>query len=176
MRSPTSARHIWTFRIVFLVLSIMTILFSLLPISLASRGFPGPDLLLALTLAWLLRQPALVPVASIVLVFLAADFLFQKPPGLWTLLAVLVSESLRRRRLQMMEMPFLVEWAAVSAAIMGMIVSERIILLMLFVDLPPLGLSLAHGIVTIAIYPMIVGLSKYVFRLRKLGPAELEPL
>jgi rod shape-determining protein MreD len=117
-----------------------------------------------------------VPLASIVLVFLAADFLFQRPPGLWTALAVVASESLRRRRLQMTEFPFLVEWGAIAVAVTGMVLAERVILWMLFADLPSLGLSLTHGIVTVAIYPLVVAVSKFVFRLRKLGPAELEPL
>jgi rod shape-determining protein MreD len=176
MTPATSARHVWTYRLLFLALCAALITARLLPLGLGDRGLPGPDLLLALTFAWLLRQPAVVPLASIVLVFLAADFLFQRPPGLWTALAVVASESLRRRRLQMTEFPFLVEWGAIAVAVTGMVLAERVILWMLFADLPSLGLSLTHGIVTVAIYPLVVAVSKFVFRLRKLGPAELEPL
>jgi hypothetical protein len=35
----------------------------------------------------------------------------------------------------------------------GMVLAERVILWLLMVDLPSLGLSLTHGIVTVAIYP-----------------------
>jgi rod shape-determining protein MreD len=176
MSPATSARHVWTYRAVFLALCMALITLRLLPLGLADTGLPGPDLLLALTFAWLLRQPAVVPLASIVAVFLLADFLFQRPPGLWTALAVLASESLRRRRLQMTEFPFLVEWGAIAGAVAGMILAERVLMWILFIDPPPLGLVLAHGIVTVAIYPLVVAVSKFVFRLRKLGPAELEPL
>jgi rod shape-determining protein MreD len=117
-----------------------------------------------------------VPLMTIVGVFLLADFLFQRPPGLWTALAVLASESLRRRRLEMTEFPFLVEWGAIAGAVAFMVLAERVILWLLFVDPPSLGLSLAHGIVTVAIYPVVVAVSKYVFGLRKLGPADLEPV
>jgi rod shape-determining protein MreD len=174
--SATSARHVWTYRVVFLGVCAALITLRLLPLGLGETGLPGPDLILALTFAWLLRQPAVVPLASIVAVFLVADFLFQRPPGLWTALAVLASESLRRRRLQMTEFPFLVEWGAIAGAVAGMVLAERVVLWVLFVDPPSLGLTLTHGIVTVAIYPLVVAVSKFVFGLRKLGPAELEPL
>jgi rod shape-determining protein MreD len=176
MSSATSTSHIWTYRAIFLLVCGAIILGRLLPLGLGESGLPGPDLLLAVTFAWLLRQPAVVPIASIIAVFLLADFLFQRPPGLWTALAVVASESLRRRRLQMTEFPFLVEWGAIAGAVAGMVLAERAILWVLFADLPSLGLSLTQGIVTVAIYPIVVTVSKFLFGLRKLGPADLEPL
>ena len=176
MTALTSARHVWGYRALFLGLCAAVIAFKLLPLGLHDQGLPGPDLLLALTLAWLLRQPAVVPIGSILIVFLLADFLFQRPPGLWTLLVLLVSESLRQRRLTMTEFPFLVEWSAFAGAVFAMIVMERIILWVLMVDQSSLGLTLAHGIVTAAIYPIVVAVSKFLFGLRKIGPAEAEAL
>lgn len=176
MTSLTSARHVWTYRLVFLALCLMVMAFKMLPLGLDDYGLPGPDLLLALTLAWLLRQPAVVPIGSILLVFLLADFLFHRPPGLWTLLVIVVSESLRRRRLAMTEFPFLVEWSAFAGAVFTMIILNRLVLWVLMVELPSLGLALAHGIVTVAIYPLVVAVSKFLFGLRKIGPAEAEAL
>jgi rod shape-determining protein MreD len=174
--SLTSPRHIWGYRALFVALCLAIIMFKLLPLGLHDQDLPGPDLLLALTLAWVLRQPAVVPVAAIVAMFLLADLLFQRPPGLWTLLVVVISESLRRRRLTMTEFPFMLEWSAFAGAVMAMIVLERLVLWVLMVDLAPLGLVLAHGLVTAAIYPIVVGISKFVFGLRKIGPAEAEAL
>jgi rod shape-determining protein MreD len=176
MSPLTSPRHVWTYRVLFLVLCLVVISFKMLPLGLDEDGLPGPDLLLALTLAWLLRQPAVVPIGSILIVFLLADFLFQRPPGLWTLLVIVVSESLRRRRLTMTEFPFLVEWSAFAGAVFTMIILNRLVLWVLMVDLPSLGLTLAHGIVTAAIYPFVVAVSKFLFGLRKIGPAEAEAL
>ena len=169
-----STQHIWSYQALFLALCASVICIKMMPLSLDNTGVPGPDLLLALTLAWLLRQPAAVPLGAILVVFLLADFLFQRPPGLWTLLVIITSEALRRRRLTMTEFPFLLEWSAFSGAIFVMIVVERMLLWVLFVDPPPLGLSLAHAIVTAAIYPLVVGISKFLFGLRKIGPAEVE--
>lgn len=176
MRGPGSRRHIWAYRALFLALCGLIIMFKLLPLGLNDQGLPGPDLLLALTLAWVLRQPAVVPIGSILVVFLLADMLFQRPPGLWTLLVIVLSESLRQRRLTMTEFPFLLEWSAFAGAVFTLVLLDRIVLWMLMVDLPPLGLVLAHGIVTAAIYPLVVAVSKFLFGLRKIGPAEAEAL
>jgi rod shape-determining protein MreD len=176
MNAITSPRHIWGYRVLFLALCAVVITFKLLPLGLHDQGLPGPDLLLALTLAWLLRQPAVVPIGSILIVFLLADLLFQRPPGLWTLLVVVVSESLRQRRLTMTEFPFLLEWSAFAGAVFTMILLDRMLLWVLMVDLPPLGLVLAHAIVTAAIYPLVVVVSKFLFGLRKIGPADAEAL
>lgn len=169
-----TTQHIWSYRALFLALCASVICIKMMPLSLDSSGVPGPDLLLALTLAWLLRQPTVVPLGLILLVFLLADFLFQRPPGLWTLLVIITSEALRRRRLTMTEFPFFLEWSAFTGAVFAMIVVERLLLLLLFVEPAPLGLSLAHAIVTAAIYPIVVGISKFLFGLRKIGPADVE--
>jgi rod shape-determining protein MreD len=176
MNELTSSRHVWTYRALFLVLCLAVISFKMLPLGLDDYGVPGPDLLLALTLAWLLRQPAVVPIGSILLVFLLADFLFLQPPGLWTLLVIIVSEGLRRRRMTMTEFPFLLEWSAFAGAVFTMIILNRLVLWVLMVELPSLALTLAHGIVTAAIYPIVVAISKFLFGLRKIGPAEAEAL
>lgn len=174
--SVLSARHVWSFRALFFALCLVVITMKLLPLNLAAGGIPGPDVLVLLAFSWIVRQPALVPIGLLLVVFLLADFLFMRPPGLWTALVLIAGESLRRRRLTMTELPFLVEWGTVAVAIMGMVLLNRMILWMLLVDLDSLGLTLAHGIVTIAAYPIVVGISKFVLGLRKLGPTELEAL
>lgn len=176
MSTLTPTQRVWSYRALFLALCAAVITIKMLPLSLDGAGLPGPDLLLALTLAWLLRHPAVVPIGSILVVFLLADFLFQRPPGLWTVLVIVTSESLRRRRLTMAEFPFLLEWSAFSGAVFTLILLERLVLWILMVDLPPLGLSLAHAIVTAAIYPIVVAVSKFLFGLRKIGPAQAEAL
>lgn len=174
MSAAHTAQHLWGYRVLFLALCGGVITINMLPLSSDIVGVPGPDLLLALTLAWLLRQPAIVPVGSILLVFLLADFLFLRPPGLWTLLVLVTSESLRRWRLTMTEFTFFLEWSAFAGAVLGLILLERLVLWLLMVDPAPLGLSLAHAIVTAAIYPVVVAISKFLFGVRKIGSAEAE--
>jgi len=167
-----SSQHLWTYRAIFLCFCLTIISFKLLPLTLDQLRFPSPDILLAVTLSWLLRQPSVVPMVSIVAVFLLSDFLFQRPPGLWTLLVLLVSEGLRHERAKMTEFPFLVEWGLFAVAVFALLLMNRIALFVLMIDTDKLGIVLAHGIVTVGIYPAVVALSKYGLGLRKLRPVD----
>jgi rod shape-determining protein MreD len=140
--SSATGRHIWTYRAIFL--SSVLILGRLLPLGLGESGLPGPDLLLAVTFAWLLRQPAVVPLASIVLVFLMADFLLAAPAGALDGACCARIRGLRRRRLQMTEFPFLVEWGAIAGAVATMILAERVFLWILFLPIFRRWASASH--------------------------------
>ncbi|MBF9035038.1 rod shape-determining protein MreD [Rhodobacterales bacterium HKCCE2091] len=166
--------HIWTYRALYLGLALVIITARLLPLNLGDSGLPAPDVLLALTLAWLLRQPAVVPIGSIVVVFLLADFLFQKPPGLFTCLVLLVTESVKSRRAQMTEVNFLVEWASVAGTVFTLLILERVALWVLFLSQDPLGLTLVHGLLTVAVYPLVVLVSHFLLGMRKLRPMDAE--
>ncbi|MBC6438226.1 MAG: rod shape-determining protein MreD [Rhodobacteraceae bacterium] len=166
-------RHIWTYRAIYLLLGFFVMACKLLPLGLDGRGLPAPDILLAVTLAWLLRQPAVVPIGAIMIVFLLADFLFQRPPGLWTLLVLLASEILRRQP-QVVAFPFLMECTAFAGAVFTLLILNHIALWLLMVERPSFGPVLVHGIVTVAIYPVVVAVSKFLFGLRKLGPINVE--
>ena len=49
----------------------------------SNRFLIGPDLLIAFAFAWSLRRPEYVPSLLLALLFLLADLLLQRPPGLW---------------------------------------------------------------------------------------------
>ena len=169
------ARQIWGWRAVYLAFGLAVIFFRILPLETGTPGLPGPDYILCVTLAWVLRQPAAVPLALILFLFLLGDFLLQRPPGLWTALAVLASEALRNRRVGIAETPFLFEWAVIATTVVAMILGERIILWLLVADQPSLGLSLMEGLATVMIYPIVVLISKFGLRMDKLPVVELEP-
>jgi len=169
------ARQIWGWRTVYLAFGLAVIFFRILPLETGTPGLPGPDYILCVTLAWVLRQPAAVPLALILFLFLLGDFLLQRPPGLWTALAVLASEALRNRRVGIAETPFLFEWAVIATTVVAMILGERIILWLLVADQPSLGLSLMEGLATVMIYPIVVLISKFGLRMDKLPVVELEP-
>jgi len=168
------SRRIWGYRAAFILIALAIITYRLLPIGPAGGALVTPDLLLALTIAWLLRQPSFVPIGSVVIVFLLADFLLQRPPGLWTALVLMMTEFLRFRRTALTEINFLIEWSWVAGAVFVITVVERFALWVLLAPQTSLGLSLVHALVTVAVYPIIVLISHYVFGLRKLGPADAE--
>ena len=175
MASTPSPRRLWTWRSLYIGLGLGVIFFRILPLETGTPGLPGPDIILGVTLAWVVRQPTAVPLWAIVFLFLLSDFLLQRPLGLWTLLALLGSEALRNRRAGLAEAPFLVEMAMVSGIVLMMIVAERVILWVLMTDQPSLGLVLMEGLATIVIYPLVVLVSKFLLRMDKLPLVDLEP-
>ena len=171
---PTTQWHIWSFRIGYVVMALGYISYQLLPLGPADGLLVAPDLLLALTIAWLLRQPTVVPIGLIVLVFLMADFLLQRPPGLLTAIVLLVTEFLKFRRIPMTEFNFLIEWSWVAGAVLAITVFERVALWVLLAPQTSLGLALVHALTTVAVYPIIVLISRYILGLHRSGPADAE--
>jgi len=167
--------RVWGYRTVYLLFGLAVVFYRLLPLETGSPGLPGPDFILCVTLAWVLRQPQAVPVGAILFLMLLSDFLLQRPPGLWTALAIAAAEYLRNRRAGIAETPFLFEWGVVAGAILAMVLGQRLILWVLLADQPSLGLSLMEGLATIVIYPIVVLVSKFALGLDKLPVVESEP-
>lgn len=174
MARKATPRRIWAYRGMYLGLGLGVIFFRILPLDTGTPGLPGPDIILAVTLAWMLRQPAAVPITAILFLFLLGDFLLQRPVGLWTLLTLLTVMALQSRRSTLAEAPFLVEMAIVSGVILAMIVAERVTLWVLLTDQPSLGLVLMEGLATIVIYPIVVFVSKFLLGMTKLPLVDLE--
>lgn len=99
----------------------------------------APDLLLLLTLAWVMRRPKYAPAFVIAALFLLADFLFQKPPGLWAGLVLILCEIMRSRARSLRNLPFWVDWSTASLGIIAITAIERFTMAMVLVPLAPMG-------------------------------------
>lgn len=168
-------RGILGWRSIYIAFGLAVIFYRILPLETGTPGLPGPDFILAVTMAWVLRQPAAVPLGAILFLFLMSDFLLQRPPGLWTALAVLATEALRNRRAGIAETPFLFEWGVVAGFVLAMVLGQRVVLWVLMADQPSLGLSLMEGLATIVIYPVVVLISKFLLGMGKLPAVDMEP-
>lgn len=73
---------------VYVVVAFAILFVRLLPLSPGRVAMPGPDVLLCLTIAWVLRRPEQVPVLVIAAVFLIEGLLMLRPPGLWAAVVV----------------------------------------------------------------------------------------
>ncbi len=160
--------RIWSLRTIFVALVFLVVLRALLPIRLDPPAIPGPDLLVCLIFAWVWRRPDVMTVWLIVVCMLLADFMFQRPPGLWAALVLMGSESLRRQALREGEKTFAFEFGVVAFISTSMMLIQRIILFVLLVPQPPLGAMLLHLLTTLAIYPMVVVFSVYIVGVRPL--------
>ncbi|MBY6048262.1 rod shape-determining protein MreD [Vannielia litorea] len=175
MVDPVTTR-IWGYRAAFAALCALFAFFRLLPLDTTAGGLPGPDLMLALTFAWVLRRPAFVPPALIVAVFLLADLIFHRPPGLWTLLVLLGCEFLRARQALSRELPFPLEWGMAAVVMVGLMVANMALLALFMVPRPPLGVAVLQIGITIVTYPLVVAASHMLFGLRKAAPGEVDAL
>ncbi|MAQ36977.1 MULTISPECIES: rod shape-determining protein MreD [Thioclava] len=173
MIDPITRRRL-SYRTLFVVIGLVLIFVRLMPVDHSPGGLPGPDLTLALTLAWVLRRPEYAPALLIVLVFLLEDIMFWRPIGLWALIVLGATEFLRRREQSLRDLPFALEWALVAGLLIAMVAVKRIVLLVTMVDQPSLGLELFQMLVTLAAYPVVVLVSRVAFGLRRAAPGEVD--
>lgn len=175
MVDPITSR-LWLYRLLYLAIAILVIFFRILPLDLSAGRWPGPDLMAAVTFAWVLRRPEYVPVPLVFAVFFLTDMLFLRPPGLWTALVIMGLEFLRSREHLSRDLPFPLEWIMVSGILIAMTLANRLILLIFVVDQPNFGLTTIQWLATILFYPLVVLASRVIFGIRKKAPGEVDQL
>ncbi|WP_425049477.1 rod shape-determining protein MreD [Psychromarinibacter sp. S121] len=164
----------WLYGALYAGLALFLMLMHILPTDLGPDGYPGPDLLLCITLAWVLRRPQYVPTLLIAAVFLMTDFLYMRPPGLWTALIVVAVETLRSREATLREQPLMVEIVTVAVILAIIHIGYWLLLLLFAVPQARFGLLLLEMIATMVTYPMIVVLARVVFKVQKINPADFD--
>lgn len=146
----------------------------LLPLDTTPQTWPRPDYMVAITLAFAARRPAMLPVWLVAALFLLADFLFQQPPGLWALVMVLTSEALRARAESLRAASLWAEWASVAAFTALAFFAARLLHGLLFTPPPPLLPYLGMGLLTILIYPIVAEFLSLTLGLRRRAPGALD--
>lgn len=175
MIDPRATRR-WLYRGLYLAACSLLIFMHILPVDLQAGRVPGPDLMICLTFAWVLRRPRFVPTLLIAFIFLVTDMLYMRPPGLWTALVVIGVEVLRSREQPTRETPFMVEWGMVAAVLTVITLAYRLILWLTMVPQVSLGLTLLELIFTLLAYPVVVFVSRALLGVRKIAPGELDAL
>lgn len=166
--------RIWFNRAVFVALAFVIIVVQLVPLDMRPVIWASPDILLAATLAWVARRPDYLPVAVIAAVFLLTDLLFQRPPGLWAALVVLLTEAVRKRARGIRNMPLLLEWGTIAFGIVAITLINRLVLAVVMTAQPPLGLTLIQMIATILSYPLVVLVAYAIFGVSRPAPGEVD--
>lgn len=166
----------WRFRAIFLALAFAIIFVRLLPLDAGPGGLPGPDLIVLLAFAWVLRRPDYVPILLVAAVMLLTDVLFLRPLGLWAACVIVGLEFLRAREETSRDLPFLIEWFLVGGVIVMITLGNKLILAVFAVPQPALGLQLIQMIMTILSYPLIVLFSAKALGLKKMSPGAVDQL
>lgn len=166
----------WLYALLLLALCSLVIFARLLPLEPGPSRFPGPDVILALCTAWVMRRPDYAPVLLVAFIMLLTDFLFQRPPGLHTALVILALEFVRRQETHMRDLPFAMEWAIVAGVLSAILVIERMVLTLFFVDQVSFGLTVLRLLMTVAAYPIVVLVSGGLLGLRRITATEAEAM
>ncbi|MDQ2066072.1 rod shape-determining protein MreD [Xinfangfangia sp. CPCC 101601] len=164
----------WGYRILFLWLAILFLFLKLLPLGSAAGGFPGPDLLLCMSLAWVMRRPDYLPVALVALVVFVEDLILMRPPGLWTAFVVMGTEFIRARIALTRELNFLVEWLLVAGLMVAMLLGYRLVYMLTFLPQEPFAFAVIQVFWSVMAYPVVVVASRLVLDLRKPGTGETD--
>jgi rod shape-determining protein MreD len=171
MAEPIPA-GVWAHRALYVLLAAVLLFLRMLPLGSLAGRWPGPDLLLCLTLVWVLRRPDYVPALLIALVVLLEDLLLMRPPGLWAAMAVLAAEFLRARAALTRELTFAVEWLLVAGVILAATLGFRLVMALVMLPQVSLGQTLVQALATILCYPAVVVASRAAFGVRKPATGE----
>ena len=206
MADNALSRRRWIGRVTFALLGLFIIFTHLIPLEMVPPSFGGsslipieqrsatqaaeieveeffdpvrwitPQFLILLAVTWVTRRPSFAPVWVIAVVFLRADFLFQRPPGLWAALVIILTEILRGRSRSMRTLPFWLEWATVAAGIVAISVIYWVTLSIVLVPQGTLGLALIQLTLTLLSYPLVVFVSYALFGVSRPAPGETDEL
>jgi rod shape-determining protein MreD len=157
-------------RTLFALLALAAIHLPMVPVSHSADRVVLPDLLYALTLAWVVRRPATAPLGLVLAVGLAGDILLARPPGLGALGLVLASEAVRARR-GWLANAFPAEWVVASFAFGVVTAATAALLALTLAPLPDPRHLAAHWVVTVLAYPVVAGALAAAGRLRQREPA-----
>lgn len=164
----------WGYRLLFLVLALLFLFLRLLPLGTEAGDLPGPDLLLALMIAWMMRRPDYLPVWLIAAVVLAEDLILLRPPGLWTALVILATEFLRSRIALTRELSFPIEWLVAAGLMMAMLVCYRLAFTVSLLPQAPFGFAVIQVVWTVLAYPVLAYLSRWLMDFSKPAAGELD--
>lgn len=163
----------WTMRIAFSALVMVILFFHMLPLQTATGGWIWPDFILAFAIAWSVRRPDFVPLGLLALLFLLADLLLQRPPGLWAALALVACSQMQNQARSLRDASLATEFMSAAAWIVGVGLGYRIVLAILLVDMPSLVPALLQIVVTVIAYPLVVAATHGTMGVRKATPHDL---
>jgi rod shape-determining protein MreD len=166
------SRSFLTGTMVFLLSAAVLLFLRLLPLKSGIMGWPGPDMILALTLAWVLRRPDQLSAPVIVLAILVEDVLLMRPLGLWTVFVLMGTEAARVREHRWRDQPFMVEWLRVTILIGLMMLGYRLVQILFMLSVPALGQVILQYLATVLVYPFVIFAARWLIGLRRAGHGE----
>lgn len=170
--TKTSGLRLFLIQSGFVLFALWLVLVDLLPLQTLPSSWAGPDLLLCFALAWSVRRPDYVPLTMLAVVFLLADFLLQRPPGLAAALMLLAAADMQARSRVLRDAGFAAEWARAALLILGVAVLGQVAQVVLLANPPSLALLVSQTLLTALFYPVCVAVSAGLMGVRMVTPGE----
>ena len=167
---------LWLWRGAFVVAVAVMLFLRIMPLSVEAGSLPGPDLLMVLCCAWVLRRPDHLPALLIAGAVLVEDMLLMRPPGLWTAIMLIGTEFLRSRAAFSRELTLISEWFMVVIVMLAMMLGNRMLMFLTLLPQPSLGMTLVQFLFSALSYPLIVLALKFGLRVHKPSTAESDRL
>ena len=168
----TSRLRLFLIQSGFVLMSLWLLLADLLPLQTLPRNWAGPDLLLCFALVWSVRRPEYVPLVTLALVFLLADFLLQRPPGLAAALMLLAAADMQARSRVLRDAGFAAEWARATLLIVGAALAGQVTQVVFLTNPPGFMLLVSQTLLTALAYPLCVAISAGLLGVRMPSPGE----
>lgn len=165
----------WLWRGIYVSAVLAMLFLRLLPLPSEAGSLPGPDLLMCLSCAWVLRRPDHLPALLIAGAVFLEDMVLMRPPGLWAAILLIGTEFLRSRAAFSRELTLLSEWFMVAIVMLGMMLAYRMINGLTMLPQPGIGFTLVQFVFSALAYPCLVGLLRLTFGLRKPAAGEVDP-
>ncbi len=167
-----SGSILWLQWALYVLVSLLAILFPLLPLGMDGAQPVLPDLFYVITAVWVVRRPESAPFLLVAALALVADFLLTRPPGLWALMTLLGVEFLRGQREVMRDRVYLNEWFTGAAVFAVMLMLNGLILTVALVPTPDTGESWPLWFATTLSLPVAVVVLHYGLYIRWPKPTE----
>ncbi len=161
------APKIWLYRALYLLLGLLAIAYPILPLQFTPARWPAPELLFALTMAWVVRQPESAPFLLIAGLALIADAVLMRPIGLWAVLLLMASETVRFSYRSIQDRGLMMEFSVVAALLVVMVILQNLLLVISFSQSLEVGRMLQFALLTMLCYPVMVVFLHYIVRVRK---------
>ena len=153
-------------RALYLALAALCITFPLVTLDYSVNRRLPPDLLYALSIAWIVRQDRSANMPLVVAMALLADFVLMRPVGLGALMLLITSEVARNNARVLRDYGFFLEWIAVGAGFVLMMLAQNLLLAMSLSNTLSLASIGRIALATFVTYPFIVAFLRYIIRLR----------
>ncbi len=158
---------IWLYRGLYGLLGLLAIAYPILPLQFTPERWPALGLLFALTMAWVVRQPESAPFLLIAALAILADAVLMRPMGLWALLLLMASETVRFSYRSIQGRGLAMEFTVVAGVLLAMVIVQNLLLWISFSQSLEARRMLQFTVLTLLCYPVMVAFLHYIIRVRK---------